>query len=639
MRPNAALKISLLLTLLSASAAHAFAQEGLKPNSAKERDEVKTVAQSGSTLDPQLRLRARDLASATADEALKWEDKQTAVRVLAQAADLLWADYPERSRAWLTRAWEMTGQVVNEGADEATRRFRNNSPRSRSRAIVLTVAQKHDRQLAESLLEHLTDESAQSQDDSQRGIFDNRTARSEQLLNMAAAIVESDPVAAANLAERSLEDGVSFQLQNLLLALRKRDKAIADRLFDAAVNRLLVRFTHPSEGHILASYLFTPGRVLGAGRDRVTALAVGSQTPSLRNTPAEDDPARARRFLRIMQRLLLVMPPPSATANPAQSAQEFVMLSGSLAEGFKLYAPELWMPVQQRMAQALPDLKPSIADNRLPSSVRENLKLTSTAGVDNREFNRLYVESLKETAEKESDPVARKLTFVQAALATEPAELESGRRIAAKIDEADLREQVISFLVYRTALLELEKGRLDEAIELAAEAKPIQRAIILTTAAQRIVAKRTNAVEALIRKSRALNLLSEVEKLLERGDLPSEALRVRVGLVAALTPLDPVRALEVFSKVVAAVNNDPAFDASDTSAPRIANLAGASNSLLPRINSGYGLKDAMTLLASADFEGATIIASKLSAPSVRGTCLMEIAGVILTSDATKQPGK
>jgi hypothetical protein len=644
MRSSITLKISLLLVLLAPSGARSFAQEKPQPRGRKT-GEVKRDVQSGvppggtREAQLQLRLRARDLAAATANDALKWDDQQGAVRVLAQAADLLWTDDPERSRAWLTRAWEMTGAVTGETADDATRRYRNNSPQAGARAMVLSVAQKRDRQLADRLLEQLADEKEKSRHESRRGIFDDRSARSEQLLNMALATVERDPSMAAGLAERSLADGVSFQLQSFLLALRSRDMTAANRVFDAALNRLATGFAHPSEGQVIASYLFTPGRVFGAGSDNTTALAVGTQPPVSERTPAETDPARARRFLGIMQKILLSLPAPSATANPSQTAQEFVTLAGSLANGFKLYAPELWQPVEQRVAQMMPDLAPPPVDQRTPSPVREKLR-SAAAGADEKEINRLYVEGLEELAEKESDPIARKLAYVRAALATTPESLERGRGLASKIDEAELREQVVSFLVYRAALSSLEKGRLDEAVRLASEAKPVQRAIVLIAAAQRLTVERSGEGEeqALGRRFRALDLLAEAEKLLGQDDLPNGALRVRLGLVAALAPLDAPRALEAMRGVVAAINKTDSFDPAEAGAPRIANLDDSSaQSLLPRIRTGFGVKDALTPLARADFEGTTMTAGKLSSPAVRGACMLEIARSILSLQPDKQP--
>lgn len=135
--------------------------------------------------------------------------------------------------------------------------------------------------------------------------------------------------------------------------------------------------------------------------------------------------------------------------------------------------------------------------------------------------------------------------------------------------------------------------------------------------------------------SQALELLSEAENLLERNSSTNTALRVRLGLVAALAPLNAIRALESFNAAVAAINKDVSFDAADTNAPRIASLDDSSDSLLPRPRSGYGLKDAVAPLARIDFDGTIMTAAKLSAPAVRGTCMLEIARSILSQKSDK----
>jgi hypothetical protein len=626
--------------VLTASARSQEQQERAKSGSTKTEKTGKGAASDTFTDLPQ-RERARDLVIATAEEANKWDDHRATVRVLSEAADLLWDDNPDRARAWLVRAWDLTADLGNENVQSDTKKYRSNSPQANGRAIVLMVAQRRDKRLADLLIDKLNDEKEQTAYESRRGIFDDRSARSEQLLNMALASVESDPTLAANLAERSLADGVSFQFQSVLIALRARDVKIANRLFDAALSRLASSFAHAGEGQVIASYLFTPGRIYGAGSSNTTALAVGTQTPTLQKTPAESDPVRARRFLTVMQQVLLSMPAPSTTPDPTLSAQEFVTLAGSLAAGYKAYAPDLWLAIEQRLTQFVPALAPAREDTRLPSSFRERVRSGSTYGASEEEINRIYVESLEEAADKEDDPIARKLAYVQAALATTPQDLARGRRIAAKIEEAELREQVVSFLTYRAALVALEKGRLDEAITLASETQPLQHSVILITAAQRMVAARPKVEEVwqrTARHQRALNLLTDAEQLLKKNDNKSDdALRLRLGLVAALAPLDTIRAFDVLSSVVVSINKADSFDINATSAPRTVGLDGfGAQSLLPRVRSGYGIKDALAPLVRADFEGAVSIIRKISAPATRGEALLDIARTVLDAERSNR---
>jgi hypothetical protein len=113
------------------------------------------------------------------------------------------------------------------------------------------------------------------------------------------------------------------------------------------------------------------------------------------------------------------------------------------------------------------------------------------------------------------------------------------------------------------------------------------------------------------------------------------ALRVRLGLIAGLAPLDTVRAFEAFGRAVAGINSDPSFNPYDASTIRITGLIDSPNSLTPMARIEYGLKDAVTPLARADFEGAILAAAKISAPAVRGACMIEIARSILSTDSDK----
>lgn len=624
-------RTSLIIFILITLSTYAFAQEQNPQN--EKVDRVKTGIRRDISPELPLLTRARSLAASTAYEAYKWDDRQAAVRVLSQAADLLWDDDHDRSRTWLKHAWELTDDVPYEDVNNPVSQYRTNSPQSKSRAIVLAVTQKRDTRLFNYFIDQLASEKERSKDESRRGIFDDRTARSEQLLRLALATVESNPSAAASLAERSLNDGVSFQFQKVLLTLRGRDEGAANRVLDVALNRLATVFTHPSEVQIIASYLFTPGRVLGVRGDNVMAIAVAAnnQQAASYQTPAEADQVRARRFLAIAQQILLSMPSAPSAPNPLLQAQEFIALCNSLSDGFSRYAPELWIPIEQRLAQVIPNLASAKANNGLSAAVGDELPSDNSNRADTTTLNKLYAEGLEEAADKETDPIARKLAYLQAALATSPDDLDRGQRIAAKIQEDELREQVLSFLAYRTALITLERGQLDAAINLATGAKPMQRALVLITASQRLLsAQREGTSWAVDPRTRALEILSDADKILRSDNSSADKLRLRLGFVAALAPLDTARAFSLFNDTIAAINKTGSFDPVDSNAPRMANLNGPSGqSLLPRIRSGFGLKDALTPLVQADFENTVYVAGKLSAPAVRGTCMVEIAQIYL----------
>jgi hypothetical protein len=583
-----------------------------------------------------LRAQARQLISSAAGEAPKWDDERAAVHVLSKAADLLWDEDPVRARSWLTQAWEISRKVREKGGPPSAVRLRGTA-RSRSRSQILSVAQKHDAAFARQLVDTLTEETEESEYKSQRGVFDDRTARSEQLLSLAAANVESNPATAESLAERSLADGISFRLQEVLLKLRERDPKLADRLFDAALGALTTAYSQPSEGQIIASYLFTPGRVLAVDEHSRLQVSVNPLAPVLATSPAQADPARARRFLTVMQQRLLAMPPPSTAANPSAYAQEFLTLVKSLSGAYSRHAPDLWVPLQQRMVQFAPDAmvvkRPTSADTEVP-------RAATAAGLSEAERHLRYLDDLEEAAANETDPVARKLAYLKAALSTDISELDRGRQLASKIEEKELREQVISFLSYRAALDALDKKRTEEALGLASDAGPIQRATILISAAQAIAAERPRGEtewQAGSRNLRILELLTEADKIVKREDDASgDALRVRLGLVAALAQADPIRAYTSMGEVVNLVNKMKSFDFMESMMPRVSGLGEpTAELLLPQIGGGYGISDAFKALARADLPGSVQMAQRLTAPAGRGMILLEIGGSLLKAGEAK----
>jgi hypothetical protein len=610
--------------------------QGAKPAKGAASAEESAAATASEPDESPLRAQARQLISSAADEAPKWDDERAAVRVLSKAADLLWDEDPARARSWLTRAWEISRKIRDDDDARSAVHVRGTA-RARARSEVLSVAQGHDAKFARQLLDMLTDETDETEYKAQRGLFDDRTARSEQLLNLAVANIESNPAAAEGLAERSLADGISFQLQDVLLRLRERDPNLANRLFDAALQVLATSFSQPSEGQIIASYLFTPGRVLAVDAQSRLKVSVNPLAPSPAIPPAQADPARARRFLTVMQQRLLAMPPPSTTASPSAYAQDFLTLVRSLSGAYGKYAPDLWVPLAQRMAQFAPD-----AGTVRRSTASDSEAARAASGLSEAERHLRYIDDLEEAADDETDPVSRKLAYLKAALNTNVSELERGRKIASKIEERELREQVISFLSYRAALGALDKKRAEDAVALAADAGPLQRAVILISAAQAIAAERPKGEtewQAGSRSLRVLELLTEADKIMKREDDGSvDALRVRLGLVAALAQADPVRAYGSMGEVVNIVNRMKSFDFMETTVPRLPGLGDeTAELLLPQIGGGYGITDAFSSLARADFPGSVQMANRLNAPAGRGIVLLEIGSSILNPKAAKPP--
>src|SRR6185369_9247336 len=238
--------------------------------------------------------RAISLIEQVGSEAELWDDKRSAVEALAIAADLLWDRNPTRASKWLRKAWDLVDQVTESDANPALKEFTRQSDKAQLKSVVLRVAHNHDPKLADKFVEQIDEQQPEPKKD--RGAFDDRTARSEQLLWLAQQALETNPQLAFTLAQRSLTDGLSFTLQNLMTGLRKKDVELSNQLFDLALARLSSGAPDPSEAEVLAGYLFQPGISFSSNS---AGQVIMTMNPMFRNEPlvSQSEPERARRFL------------------------------------------------------------------------------------------------------------------------------------------------------------------------------------------------------------------------------------------------------------------------------------------------------------------------------------------------------
>jgi hypothetical protein len=549
---------------------------------------------------------------------------------LGEAADLLWDETPS-ARGWLIKAWDLIEQVDERENSGELRRIWRGSQRSSLQTRILTVTRKHDPQLAERFLQAL--ETDKTDEKRERGVFDDRTARSEQLLRLALAAMDANPASALSLAERSLQDGISFNLQTVLLRLRQKDPNLANRLFDSTLARLMNSPSTFSENQILASYLFKPGEVLAQLPNGNTSVAV-VQTRQPAQTPAEADPDRARRFLTVVQHMMLSVPLPIEEQNP--QAGEFVLLAASLAPPFQIYAPELWPSIQARSAQFAAKLPPQAT--RPSSSDAENVSEALRSGASAGEINRLLVTALEKDAERQSNPIARKLKFAEAALATEAKDFDRGKGLAGRIENDDeLRDQIVRLLSYRAAMTFLNDNNLRSAEEAALLIpSSSERALALIAVAQKLAAFNPQSEEERLHvatnRQHAIELLFEADKSLKREGGSAQIAKIRLGKIAVSNLVDITQAFSDFEQAIVAINRLDKFDPTDGSAPRFG-IEGfpTTNLTIPRLEFGFGFRNALEPLIKEDFDLTAATVERLSSPSVRGTCRLEIARQVLQS--------
>ena len=562
-------------------------------------------------LSPDLSKRVFEVLNATADEARKWDDKATAARTQAQIADLIWDNNRDNAITYLKAAWDAAGKVEELKRERSA--FANPSRRNAVRREVLLVAHKRARELAEQWLEQIVEES-KSGEKTERGTFDDRTARSAVLLQMAQEVVADNPQAAAELLIDSLRDGVSFNLQSGLLHLQRKDPALAETVVRAAVARLRTAgMIDPNELLTLNSFLFTPGRVFGANtadnRNQVQLALGGSQV----SMPAgRQNPALAREFLDVAADLLLTAPVPDGPY-ALITARRIVSTIGSLFREMSAHLPEKAALLQQRARQL--DSEARFSTTPIP---RKPDMPEFRPGESKESFAERRVDLLEESAAKARDALSRDIGYANAAVATMVERYERGLDLAGKIADKTLRDGVRSWLIYRAVLHLIAAGNLDQAHRLNLKNDDAaSRAVCLVAGAQRMIKDKDT--------DRAGEWLREAGALVRRSDPDESMARIALGIVSTYGSFDTQAAVDWLLYAVKLIRKAPPVSLNDDRAPELKGISGITPvGEVTRGTSGFSLQTAVTVFPPDQFEQVLYVLNDMTPQEARGIAVLTL---------------
>jgi hypothetical protein len=572
--------------------------------------------ENSKTIQGHLLARIVDVLSSTADEAKKWDDKGIAARTQAQIADLLWDADREPAINYLKAAWTTATSVKEPKRDRSE--VVNPSLRNAIRRDVLLVARKRAPQLASQWLEEIVEES-KSIEKKDRGTFDDRSARSSVLLQMAYELVANNPRVAADLLVESLSDGISFNFQSTLIRLQQKDLALAETVFRAALVRLrAVGMSDPNEIFILYSYLYTPGRVLGAGTSdsrQQAQLAIGG--PQV--TPvSRANPALAREFLGIASDLLVSAPLPESNAQIA--ARMHVSAIAMLLREVTDQLPDKAALLRARAHQLDAEAQFSTASIPRAPDLPE-----SRPGESQESFAERRVDLLEETAAKGRDGLTRDIGYAKAAVATTVERYQRGLDLAGKIDDKTLRNGVRSWLIYRAVLHLIDAGAIDDAARLNSKNdNAVQRAACLVIGAQRLLKVKDTV--------RATEWLREAGAIVKRSESNEGLAPIALGIVSTYGRFDIQASLDWFVYAVKLLREAPPASLNSDNAPTLQRIAGVtSNTNLTRGTGGFSLQSAVTVFPPEHFEQILYVLNELSPRETRGMAVMTLCQNFLRS--------
>ena len=574
--------------------------------------------------------RAVSLIEQVGSEAALWDDKRSAVEALATAADLLWDRNPSRARRWLAKAWDLVDQVEEGEQNAVLKEFVRQSDKAQLKGLVLRVAHSHDPKLADKFVEQLAEQQPEPRKD--RGAFDDRTARSEQLLWLAQQAVETNPQLAFTLAQRSLTDGLSFTLQNVMTGLRKKDAALSNQLFDLALTRFSGGAADPSEAEVLAGYLFRPGVTFSSNSAGSVIMNVNLQ---FRNEPPvfKTEPERARRFLLTTYQIFFTRPLSVETPEEKQRAQKIWVFGSRNVTNYDSVTPEFAGPLKSYLTQLENKLFPTGRGDPFANNRRQNNEPAPSA----KDLLEARIAALEERAEKATDPAAKNQAYIEAALAPDAEDYTRAKSIAEKISDDALKADAVSFVLYRAALAFVRQKEFDKAVDLSAQiTNYARRAVVKLAIAQSLSSdenSKADAEQVKLDQQRAFELLNEVERDVRREDPSSNVAKILFSRAGLTAKLDRDQGLVALEQSFQSINKLERLDLNNNSAPKLG-IKGSwrSENLADAPREGFSFRSAVAPLISADFENVVNLADSLKVREVRGLAQLTIARLYLEQE-------
>ena len=590
-----ALSIALLTFTVSV-----FAQTpAKKPQTPETKREAETKRKAKARQQ-----QAASLLLSLATDARSFKDLTLRARSLASIADLLWDLDRDQARVLFTKAWDATDAAERENVAAVN-----------LREEVLRLAARHDRALAETFLESLkTDKKEEQAEVSQNSLWAPSEDLAKRLALAQNLLRAGDIKRALEFAEPALSTPTISALR-FLTQLREHDAAAADRFYASMLSRVPSGPKEANAISLLSSYLFTPHMYVMFTEDG------GAETSWMETTlPAINaDPQLRLNFFQTAAGVLLQPVQPSEkNENPGALVIRF-MVSQRLLPLFEQYAPS---SLTASLRSQLPILRELIGSNVQSA---ENEWLRKGLGPQNDEFKEREKSILDQIDRAKSSAERDDLYLKLAILALENDKLIA-RDYAEKIDDSNMRKQVIAWVDWAIALRAVEHKNFEVALTLArrGELTHIQRVWILTQVAGSL---------AKTDRDKALTVINDAIREVERID-NSDADRPR-GLFAianALKGVDDTRAWEIAFDAVKAGNSAESFTGEDG---KIFQGLASSGQIFQRNDpaSDFDVKGIFGKLAATDAERTIELARAFQAEGPRAIATIAIASALLNDQS------
>jgi hypothetical protein len=543
-----------------------------------------------------------------------FDDLVKRITVLIRTADLLWPHDNAKSRAAFLEAFELASRDHKEKGDGWRSQGKSlNFQIPDQRYNVITAIGKRDlawsRKLSAQMLEDDTREAREKESTDP----ENSRRTNEKLLTLAGQLVSTDQPGAMSFASRSLHYSASLALPLFLFKLAGINRTQADQFYEAA---LATYASRPMDEFLyLSSYPFANDREVG---EMPAWMIYGLPQPFASN------PRLERLFVeKLLARAQSVLGAPV----------EEVSTGGRFSD-----SAQMWLALTRLESQiqaALPDLAPAASQARgslfplLPQGSQK--ELGRIVAVKNEP---LSFDDAVDAAEKDTDPAARERRLALAVLdaGSLSKDLDYVLRVADKITDSELRDQVVGLLYFFRAQRAISEKKLDEGRKLAEKVGELdRRAYLYLSIAEEFLTQTKDP-------TRALETLEDVSAAVKKAPSTIVTARAFLGLAHLFSKLDENRSIELLANAIACINR---LEAPDFSLDYVLIKVEASDFgfYTGFAAPGFTPENVFREVGKQDFDGVFYQAANVSDKSLRALTTLALVEPCLSKKPSSTPAR
>ncbi len=503
---------SSLLLLLIALTATAQSPADDKEKKDREAVEKKETAEK----------KALVLVDETVKEIASLKLADNRIRMLALAGDVLWEKDEKRARVLFKQA--MSGfadlaELPAPGTSDPVGMAQNIAflqYRAQLRQEIVQMIARRDAKFARDFLRETKRPSA------------NPMGYDEELqweLSLATQIATTEPKQSLQIAEESLEKGLSHELIGLYFKLKQKEGEAAEKLLSGIMKKLksadLVEDTNSAGfAFALLQWAFHP--------EQQVADEAESRTAAKAARPMMDE-GSMRELVEMLTLAALRYKADSQVSDDEDEDEEYPMLLmhlQSVMGDLEKFAPARAAALKKKMSDLKIKIRP---ENKALQELEEV--------VGNGD-----VETIVKAAAKTPEEFRDQVYHHAMTKALEEGDIDRARQIINEHMPEHVRANLLVDVDQRAILREAERGKLGEAKTLLSRVPPEGRAGLLVQAAAAVIGKGDKKV--------AIELLEEARSMFGAQAANSNELQTLIEIARTYAKVEPVRSFEVIEPVV-----------------------------------------------------------------------------------------